>query len=76
VAFATRCPSANQESEEHSTTKHEHHDEDEHRDEDGERTRSTMPLCYAEQKHGCSLANPVPLRGKPATEGRFGVIGQ
>ena len=58
MAFATRCPSANQESQEHSTTKHEHHDEDEHRDEDGERTRPTMPLCDAEQKHGCSPANP------------------
>lgn len=64
MAFTTRCPSANEESEEHSTTQHEHNEDDDNRDEDGECTRSTMLMCHGEQKHGRSLANPVPLRDR------------
>jgi hypothetical protein len=47
LAFATRHPSANDESEEHSATQHEHDDGDDG-DEDSECTRPTMLMCYAE----------------------------
>jgi hypothetical protein len=60
VAFAARCPSANEQSQEHPSTQDEHNDGDEHRDEDGERARSTVLMRDAEQKHGRSSPHAIP----------------
>lgn len=65
MAVATRCPSANEESEKHATTQDEHNDDDDNRDEDGERTRSTMLMYYAEQKHGMQPSQSVEQRTTP-----------
>jgi hypothetical protein len=68
VAVATRCPSANEESEKHATAQDEHNDDNDDRDEDGEHTRSTVLVCDIEQKHGMQPSQSVEQSTTP--EGR------